>query len=47
MLDFILDSLGVALLLGQAIYFWIFAEASIGAMPSGRSVIPATRGEDD
>lgn len=31
MLDVILDSFGVALFFGQAIYFWIFAEASIGA----------------
>jgi hypothetical protein len=31
MLDVILDSLGVALFLGQALYFCIVAEASIGA----------------
>jgi len=42
MLDLILDILGVALLLGQAAYFLIFADLSAGGDAYRRSVIPMT-----
>lgn len=40
MLDVILDSLGAALLFGQAIHFCWFAEGPVAATARGRSVVP-------
>jgi len=47
MLDLILALLGGALLVGQALHFFWFAEDWVVANPSGRSLIPSLAAGQD